>query len=403
MKKQLLLCLALCISAPTYTHKLHNAMLKTIDQAGFFNRAIIDIIKVRQKIKELLHGKLTWHGAELTLKTDSPSTLTTVVKRPETLYGATFVVVSPEYHNINEFITEEHQEAVSQYLTNISQYSLLQRQEHTQYDGVFTGSYAQHPMTDAKLPVYIADYSSDLFDTRHTHIHIGIPAHISKDFAFAQKHHLPIKQVVTAQSHVSKNNQPIIRDGKLVEAYTNDDDEILIINSNTLNGTPKAAFTKALQHLETHNSGKEYKAQIIYNFNNHNYSLEQLKTVEDTLLKEHLDLSSTQKESFGVLMNYVQADLLDIVEPFLKNIHAAKDVMIELIQESCQLRNNNNCYMLKWSKLKSNESERVIFKRDITTFHSLGQFCSDLVDFLGDFASSCPVALENLKKLKNNK
>ena len=74
MKKQILLCLFLGISSLVHSQKLQNTMLQSIDQAGFFDRAIVDIIKIRQKVKDLVQGKLIWHGAKINLKTTDNST-----------------------------------------------------------------------------------------------------------------------------------------------------------------------------------------------------------------------------------------------------------------------------------------------------------------------------------------
>lgn len=407
MKKTILLAISLCLTSPiqsSQSYKLTNSMLKTIDSAGFFDRAIIDIITIRQKIKNFLHGKHLWNGAKFTLATNNNLSIETILRRPEIIYGATFVVISPTDKNLFKFVTNNHKDAITKYVNSIQNMSLHQRQEHLKFDGHFTGSYAIHPFSKEQLPIYVSDYANELFDTRNNYVHLAIPAHNSRDFEFAQKHHLDIQLVVNALPGVPAHEHPqFSRDGKhLTHAYTKDDiDEIVIINSDDLNGTPKAAFEKAVSFLQESKIGSAYSTPIMYEFCGKKYSLENLKTIEETLYKEHLSLSPQQKEVFGILMNYTQADLLEIVEPCLQSINAAKDLMIELIEQSCQLRQTKNSYMLKWSQLKSSESERVIFKRDIVTFQELAKFCSDLVNFLGDFASSCPHALEHLKRLKN--
>lgn len=404
MKKRILLCLAFCIATALHPHVLKNAMLKNIDHAGFFDRAIIDIISVRQKIKNYLHGKHLWHGIKLTFSTTANIPLETIMRRAETIYGATFIVLSPTNPSLLKFVTPEHKDVIQKYIKSVQNLSLLQRQEQIKFDGHFTGSYAIHPFTKEKLPIYVGDYAIELFDVRNNYPHVGIPAHNSKDFEFAQKHHLDIKVVVSGQSQIPAHDQPhFSKDGKcLVQAYTKEDDEIIIVNSGNFDGSHKDAAEKVIIALQDLKIGTALNAPIMYEFFGKKYSLENLKVIEETMLKENLHLSHQQKEVFCILMNYAQADLLEIVEPFLVNIHAAKDLMIELIEESCQLRQITRSYMTTWSQLKSNDSEKVIFKRDITTFQDLARFCSDLVNFLSDFASSCPHALESLKRLKNS-
>lgn len=404
MKNKILLCISLCLTAPSQPHVLKNTMLKNIDHAGFFDRAIIDIISIRQKIKNFLHGKHLWHGIKLTLSTTNNVPLETIMRRAETICGATFIILSPTYSNVLKFVTAEHKEAAQKYILAIQKLSLLKRQELIKFDGQFTGNYAINPFTNEKMPIYIADYAVELFDTRNNFPHIGVPAHNSKDFEFAQKNHLDIKIVVTGQSQVPACDQPHFnKDGKqLSEAYTKEDDEIVIINSGDFNGNHKESAGKVATAIQELKIGSALTSPIMYDFFGKKYSLENLKIIEETMLKESVHLSAQQKESFGILMNYAQADLLEIVEPFLVSIYAAKDLMIELIEESCKLRSTGRSYMMTWSQLKGNDSEKVIFKRDITTFQELAKFCSDLVNFLGDFASSCPHALESLKKLKSS-
>lgn len=403
MKKRMLLCISLCLGTPSQPYVLKNTMLKNIDSAGFFDRAIIDIISIRQKIKNFLHGKHLWHGVKLTFSTTSNIPLETIMRRAETIHGATFITLSPTNPNILKFVTPEHKDSVQKYIKARQNLSLLHRQEQIKFDGYFTGSYAINPFTKEKMPIYVADYAIELFDARNNYPHVGVPAHNSKDFEFAQEHHLNIKVVVTGRPTVPVNDQPrFSKDGKnLIQAYTKEDDEIIIINSESFNGNHKETAEKVTMALQNLKIGSALNCPIMYDFFGKSFSLENLKTIEETMLKEHIHLPSQQKEAFNILMNYAQADLLEIVEPFLVSIHAAKDLMIELIEESCNLRQTGRSYMMTWSQLKNNDSEKVIFKRDIVTFQELAKFCSDLVNFLGDFASSCPHALESLKRFKN--
>ena len=411
MKNRILFCFFICLTsatrpAPNQTNQsfvLTNSILQNVDKAGFFDKAIIDIISARQKIKNFLYGKHLWNGIKIKFYVTNNSYIETIVRRPDAICGATFIIICPTDENLLKFVTIENKEIITNYIENIKNLTLLQRQNSNSYEGYFTGSYATNPFTQKQMPIYVSDYANELFDIRNNYAHIAIPAHNIKDFEFANKHNLNIQLVVTGLPTIPAKDQPqFLKDGKTLScAYTKEDDEIMIINSDFLNGKPKTAIENVISFLQNSKIGSSYSCPILYDFCGKKYSLENLKTIEETLLKQNLNMSDQQKESFKILMNYVQADFLEIVEPFLKSINAAKDLMIELIEQSCQLRQINNCYMLKWSQLKSSDSEKVIFKRDILTFQELAKFCSDLVNFLGDFASSCPHALNYLKQLKN--
>jgi hypothetical protein len=386
---------------------LTNHLLKTLDGAGVFNESIYDIILVREKIKKLVMGKFAWKGAQCDLSivdsqdTMLPNKLHVIVKRPEILFGATFVIISPEHPHALDFVTQSEKSKVVSFIANVKKNSLLHRYENTNYDAAATGSYALHPITGKKLPVFIADYTLEGFDTRTTKAHFSVPAHDEKDFVFAHKHKLEIKQVVTSAKEGKSSSPQYHKNSKdLVEAYTGDYYDCLIINSDFANGPTKPAIEKITTYLQDHRCGSEYQENLLYSLHGKSYSIKDLEEIEATLNKENKELSHGQKEAFAVIMIQAQSDFLGLVEHFLINTRDYKELMIELIEESCQLRKNNDCYILRWTHLDSSQPERVVFKRDIITFQALKKFCTDLHDFLGDFASSCPHALENLKNIK---
>ena len=98
------------------------------------------------------------------------------------------------------------------------------------------------------------------------------------------------------------------------------------------------------------------------------------------------------KKELQIALNYAQADFLEIGEKFLINLKNTKTLMVALIEESCALRTNDQCYLLRWAHMKNDVNEKEIFRRDIKTIKDFKNFCKDLVDFLGDFANSCPKA-----------
>ena len=159
---------------------------------------------------------------------------------------------------------------------------------------------------------------------------------------------------------------------------------------------------KQLEFLTKNAQAQEYKKPYVYQLGHKQYSLKELQMIESTFLKENKVLSQAQKEQFQIVLIQARADFLTIVEQFLINAKEAKELMTEIVAESCKARQNLDAYIFKWAQINTGEPEKTIFKRDINSFISLSIFCSELIDFLEDFASSCPVALENLQRLKHS-
>lgn len=405
MKKILLFTLCMQLSCTLFAPKLNNHVLKSLDQAGFFDKPIIDILQVRQKIKDLIHGKFIWQGLELSLETTTKKPIKGLFKKPETIYGLTFVTISSEHPDLHTFVATEQQHNITKFLSKIHSLSHLQRQDHTTTDACFTGSYAIHPFTKEKLPIYVTDFYIESFDIRKTNVHFAVPAHNTLDFEFAHKHQLPIKLVLTGSDGSPAEDMPKFNKDKtqITEAFTKIDTFSQVIHSDFLNGSIKQANQKISTFIQeqTKKLIAEYQAPVLYKVHNQECSIEQLITTEKEVFA---NASQEQKENMHILMNNIQADFLEIVEPFMISVHGMKTIMIDLIAESCELRKNKQCYLLKWSQIDEPAgSERTVFKRDITTIQGIYSFCIDLVDFLGDLASSCTHALDNLKKIKQNK
>ena len=410
MKKKIFLSLTFIFSAwQTEPFQLTNQLLKAADSAGLFDRAIIDILLVRQKIKEFIMGKFMWRGAACTLTLfDSAQNkidyqLKIITKRPEALFGATFVIINPEHSDLFFMIDDAHRDNVINFVAKTQQRNLLDRYEHPDYSIIETGIFAQHPITKELLPVFVGDYCLEGYDNRITHAHLAIPAHDVKDFHVAQQKNLPIKLVITSNDETKSSSCPQINKTtkQLMVAYPGEYSDCVVINSEFLNGNIKISADKAIAFLQSQNIGTEYKEPLLYHFTNKTCSINDLQAIETLLKQENKTLSAHQKESMLILMLQVQSDFLSIVEHFLINAREAKELMIELIEESCASRNNKDAYLLHWAHLNSNEPEKIIFKRDINTFYNLCKFCAELIDFLGDFGSSCTHALANLKKLQN--
>ncbi len=114
--------------------------------------------------------------------------------RPDTLFGATYMVLAPEHHLVDEITTEEQWQAVEDYREHTARKSDLERTELAkEKTGVFTGAYAVNPVNGEKIPIWIADYVLASYGTGAI---MAVPAHDTRDYEFATKFHLPIVQVV---------------------------------------------------------------------------------------------------------------------------------------------------------------------------------------------------------------
>ena len=136
-------------------------------------------------------------GAEVDFTLDG-ETITVYTTRPDTLFGATYMVLSPEHPLVDTVTTPEQKHAVEQYRAQCASKSDLERTDLSkEKTGVFTGAYAVNPVNGKQIPVWIADYVLMGYGTRAI---MAVPAHDERDFAFAQVFGLPILQVVQPPS-----------------------------------------------------------------------------------------------------------------------------------------------------------------------------------------------------------
>ena len=163
--------------------------------------------------------------------------------RPDTLYGVTYMVIAPEHPWLEKIITAEQQSAVTEYIAMVSRKSDLERTDLAkEKSGVFTGAYALHPLTEQKIPIWVADY---VLMTYGTGAIMAVPAHDQRDWEFAQKFDLPIIEVLEGGDIIQK-------------AFVGDGTHI---NSGVLNGLNKQdAIAKTIELLEQRGLGK-YKVQ----------------------------------------------------------------------------------------------------------------------------------------------
>ena len=160
--------------------------------------------------------------------------------RADTLFGATYMVVSPEHPLVEALTTEEQRPAVERYLAETSHKSDLERTDLAkEKTGVFSGSYAVNPVNDERIPIWIADYVLISYGTGAI---MAVPAHDTRDWEFAKKFNLPIIEVL--KSDVDVQEEAWVEDG-------------LHVNSGFIDGLDKHdAIEKMIAFLEERNLGE---------------------------------------------------------------------------------------------------------------------------------------------------
>ena len=201
-----------------------------------------------ESVKAMQHnwiGKST--GAEVTFtvadKDGKPTenNLTVYTTRCDTLFGATYMVVSPEHKIISKITTAEQAEAVKAYQEAAAKKSDLERTDlNKDKTGVFSGSYAINPVNGKLIPIWIADYVLISYGTGAI---MAVPAHDTRDWEFAKKFNLPIIEVLKSEVDVQE------------QAWTEDG---IHVNSEFLDGLNKQdAINKMLEFLEEKKIGKK--------------------------------------------------------------------------------------------------------------------------------------------------
>lgn len=184
------------------------------------------------------------YGAEIDFKVDgTEKEIKVYTTRPDTLYGATFMVLAPEHNVINEITTPEYKEAMDKYIFDSSTKSSVDRMTDKEKTGVFTGSYGINPLNGAKVPIWVSDYVLSDYGTGAI---MCVPAHDDRDFAFAKKFNLPIIQVI------KKENEPL---SDLTEAYTENG---VMVNSGPFDDMKSDEAKETIaNYLQEQNIGKK--------------------------------------------------------------------------------------------------------------------------------------------------
>lgn len=192
-------------------------------------------------------GKST--GAQVVFKTESGETLPVFTTRPDTLWGATFMVLSPEHPLVEKLTSPDRVAAIDDYRKAAATKSEIDRTaEDREKTGVWTGSYAVNPVNGAKIPIWIADYVLMGYGTGAI---MAVPAHDQRDFEFARKFGLPVKVVVQPEG------EPLDGD-TLTTAWAGDG---VMVNSGPLNDIPAGkgeaqSVSAAIAWLEANAKGR---------------------------------------------------------------------------------------------------------------------------------------------------
>ncbi len=226
---------------PVYRKPMKQWVLKITEYADQL-LADLDDLDWPESLKDMQRNWIgRSEGAKVSFDVDNTEGKVEVfTTRPDTIYGASFLVLSPEHALVNSITTDEYKEKVKAYQTEASKKSDLERTDLAKdKSGVFTGAYAINPLSGEKVQIWIADY---VLSTYGTGAIMAVPAHDDRDYEFAKKFDLLIIEVIEG--------------GNVEEAaYTGEGKHI---NSGELDGLEnEAAITKAIQLLEQKGAGEK--------------------------------------------------------------------------------------------------------------------------------------------------
>lgn len=185
-------------------------------------------------------------GAAVTFKTEQGDELEVFTTRPDTLWGATFMVLAPEHALVKKITTPDQKDEVEAYVQQALRQSDIQREaSDKEKTGVFTGGYAINPVNSERIPIWIADY---VLMTYGTGAIMAVPAHDQRDFEFARKFGIEVRVVIQPE------DQPEIKADEMTEAAPATG---AMVNSGPMSGTPgEEAFGKIIAYLEENGMGR---------------------------------------------------------------------------------------------------------------------------------------------------
>ncbi|MGQ0666287.1 MAG: leucine--tRNA ligase [Nitrospiraceae bacterium] len=212
---------------------------------------LLEDLKLVEWPPSTLEMQKNWIGRSIGAEVDfalagQKGSIRVFTTRPDTLFGATYMVLAPEHPLVEVVTTAEQKDAVSAYREATAKKSDLERQElEKDKTGVFTGGYAVNPVNGERLPVWIADY---VLMTYGTGAIMAVPAHDERDWAFARRYRLPIREVIAG--------------GHIDEAAFTDTERGTVVNSSTADGglsldglTPSEAIPRITDWLAKQGKG----------------------------------------------------------------------------------------------------------------------------------------------------
>ena len=209
--------------SPVTKKNLRQWMLKI---TAYADRLLKDLDRLDwpEKVKKM---QTDWIGKSYGAEVDFPvvggeESIRVYTTRPDTLYGATFMVLSPEHGLAEALLTEEFKEAGLSYMDEASKKSNVDRMQSREKTGVFTGSYALNPLSRERIPIWLSDYVLADYGTGAI---MCVPAHDERDFAFAKKFDLPIRQVIAKDG---------VAEEEMTQAYV--EARGIMVNSGDWNG-----------------------------------------------------------------------------------------------------------------------------------------------------------------------
>jgi leucyl-tRNA synthetase len=176
----------------------------------------------------------------------SPTDIQVFTTRPDTIFGATYLVLAPEHPLVERITSSDERTSVEEYRARAAKQDLVSRKVTKQKTGVFTGAYATNPATGEPIPIWIADYVLMEYGTGAI---MAVPGHDERDFEFAQAFGLPITRVVAGTGETERT--------PLVEPYTDSQDPARLVNSGRFSGLTVSQGKHAIiEWLAQHERGR---------------------------------------------------------------------------------------------------------------------------------------------------